>query len=121
MTKKTVKKKCGRKRVVIDYPKLDKLCAIQCTGEECAELLAMDYDSLNNTLKRDGNRGFSDYFKKKSATGKVSLRRAQFLKATEDGSIPMLIWLGKQYLGQTDTQEIQANHASDIRISFKDV
>ena len=85
----------------IDYGQLDKLCAIQCTGEECASILGMDYDTLNAALKRDGNKGFSDYFKTKSAFGKASLRRRQF-KAAEDGNATMLVWLGKQWLGQLD-------------------
>jgi hypothetical protein len=33
--------------------------------------------------------------------GKASLRRMQ-VRAAEAGSIPMMIWLGKQYLGQKD-------------------
>ena len=85
----------------IDYDQLDKLCAIQCTGEECAAILKMDYDTLNAALKRDKKGGFSDYFKSKSAYGKASLRRRQF-KAAEDGNATMLVWLGKQWLGQLD-------------------
>ena len=101
------KNKGGAPKKAIDYEMLDKLCAIMCTGEECAEMLGIDYDTLNNRLKEDGNTGFSDYFKRKSAKGKVSLRRTQFLAATEDRSVPLLIWLGKQYLGQKDQHEVK--------------
>jgi hypothetical protein len=38
-------------------------------------------------------------------TGKASLRRMQF-KAAEDGNVTMLIWLGKQFLGQKDQRHI---------------
>lgn len=89
----------------IDYEQLDKLCAIQCTGEECASILGMDYDTLNNRLKEDGFGGFSDYFTLKSATGKMSLRRRQYTLA-EEGNPTMLIWLGKQWLGQSEKKEI---------------
>jgi hypothetical protein len=92
----------------IDYETLSKLCAIMCTGEECASMLKIDYDTLNKGLKRDGHGGFTDYFKKNSARGLVSLRRKQFLTATEDGSVPMLIWLGKQFLDQKDKQEAES-------------
>jgi hypothetical protein len=34
----------------------------------------------------------------------MSLRRLQAKKAAE-GNVTMLIWLGKQYLGQSDRQE----------------
>ena len=91
----------------IDYSQLKKLCAIQCTGEECASLLDIDYDTLNNRLKEDNHGGFSEFFKKHSASGKASLRRRQYKAAVEDGNVPMMIWLGKQYLGQNDTQKLE--------------
>ena len=95
------KNKGGRPRAVIDYKTLQKLCAIHCTGEECAAILGVDYDTLDTALKRDKHGGFSEYFKKHSAKGKMSLRRRQFEQA-ESGNTTMLVWLGKQYLGQTD-------------------
>ena len=39
------KNKGGRPKVVIDYKTLEKLCAIHCTGEECAAILGVDYDT----------------------------------------------------------------------------
>lgn len=96
------KNKGGAPLKPIDYPKLAKLCGIHCTGEECASLLDIDYDTLNRTLKLDGHGGFTEYFKRYSAKGKVSLRRKQFTKAVDEGNVPMLIWLGKQYLDQKD-------------------
>jgi len=98
------KNKGGRPRKKIDYRQLEELCRIQCTGEECAAVLGIDYDTLNIALKRDGHGGFSEYIKSKSGYGKASLRRLQW-KSAQAGNVSMLIWLGKQYLGQTDKQE----------------
>lgn len=95
------KDKGGRPRKEIDYPTLEKLCGIACTGEECAAILDVDYDTLDNRLAEDNHGGFSDYFKKHSSKGNASLRRKQFEVANQ-GSVPMLIWLGKQRLGQLD-------------------
>jgi hypothetical protein len=97
--------KGGRPRKVLDYDTLDRLCAIQCTGEEIAAVLDMDYDTLNKALLREQGIGFSDYFQKKSGPGKASLRRRQFELAA-NGNTTMLVWLGKQYLGQTDKTDI---------------
>lgn len=36
---------------------------------------------------------------------RMSLRRYQ-LRAAEHGNVAMCIWLGKQYLGQSDKQEV---------------
>ena len=119
-TKKKAVNKGGRPKFVIDYKKLDAMCAIQCTGEECAAILDADYDTLNRTLKNDGNGGFTDYFKQKSANGKMSLRRKQYDLASS-GNPTMLIWLGKQWLGQADKQETEIKEDKEIRISFEDV
>lgn len=109
------------KKKQIDYAQLDKLCAIQCTGEECAAFLGMDYDTLNNRLKEDGGAGFSDYYAQKSAGGKVSLRRKQYQKAVEEGNPTMLIWLGKQWLGQKDGIEQETADAKPLSIVFNTI
>lgn len=113
-TNKRKKKKGGAPKKLIDYSKLDKLCAIHCTGEECAAILEVDYDTLNNSLKSDGFGGFSDYFKKKSASGKMSLRRRQYTKAVDEGNPTMLIWLGKQWLGQKDSETLVDTTVNNI-------
>jgi len=97
----TTKNKGGRPRKAIDWEQLEKLCAIHCTGEECASVLGVSYDALNDAIKRKGYSGFPEYFKKYSGPGKASLRRMQF-RAAKSGNATMLIWLGKQYLGQRD-------------------
>jgi hypothetical protein len=72
-----------------------------CTGEECASVLGMSYVSLNNTLKRDGHKGFLQYFHSKTGIVKHSLRRRQF-QMSEQGNVPMTMFLGKQYLNQLE-------------------
>ena len=111
------KNKGGRPKKPIDYDKLKKMCSIHCTGEECASLLDVSYEHLNNMLIEDGHGGFLEFFKKHSAGGKMSLRRKQFEKAVTEGNVPMLIWLGKQFLGQKDHIEEQPQQqAFEIRI-----
>ena len=115
---KKPKNKGGRPLKVIDYKKLDAMCAIHCTGEECAAILGMDYDTLNRTLKKDGRKGFAEYFKVKGANGKMSLRRKQFDHAMS-GNATMLIWLGKQWLGQADkAEETNEIGAQPLTINF---
>jgi len=93
----------------IDFNILDNLIAIFCTGEECAGVLEIDYDTLNTRIKEKFNIGFSEYFKKRNAKGKASLRRKQY--ALLDKNVAMAIWLGKQYLDQKDLPLIdQSSH-----------
>ena len=46
---------------------------------------------------------WDEAFERYAAEGRASLRRKQFEMAVDNGSIPMLIFLGKNYLGQSDT------------------
>lgn len=81
----------------------ESLCSIQCTQEEICSVLNVDDKTLNSWCKRTYKKGFSEIFRIKREGGKASLRRKQWLLA--DHSAPMAIFLGKQYLGQTDKIE----------------
>lgn len=99
------KNKGGRPKKEIDFDMVDNLLGIMCTGEEVADILDVDYDTLNARIKEQFKVSFSDYIRKKQSKGKASLRRRQYLTAVEEGNPTMLIWLGKQYLGQKDKPE----------------
>ena len=94
----------------IAWETVDGLCAIQCTGEEISSVLNINYDTLNRACKRVHGVSFTDYYKQKSQSGKVALRRAQFRLAVEDGNPTMMIWLGKQHLGQRDKSDVENTH-----------
>lgn len=103
----------------IDWEQVDSMCAIHCTGEEQAGVLGVDYDTLNSACKRDNGLGFSDYFAQKSSSGKMSLRRRQYTLAME-GNATMMVWLGKNWLGQTDKSEITQTSTSITGIKLID-
>lgn len=117
-------RKAGRPKIVWDerqYRTLEGLCGIQATVEEIENVLNIDHKTLYRLCKEHykDEKGkpmdFSQVYKKFSSTGKMSLRRQQF-KAAEAGNVSMLIWLGKQYLGQTEKQETTIQ---DANISFE--
>ncbi len=99
-----MEEKSGRPQFPIDWETVDGMCAIQCTGMEIAGVLGCSYNTLVRAIKREKELTFEDYFAQKSAEGKVSLRRKQYDTALE-GNTTMLIWLGKQWLGQADRIE----------------
>ena len=103
----------------IDWDQVDKMCEIHCTGEEQASILGVDYDTLNAACKRDKGIGFSDYFKQKSSGGKMSLRRRQYTSAM-DGNTTMLVWLGKNWLGQSDMPRPEPQEVPPIVIERAD-
>lgn len=93
----------GRPRIEVNWEDVDKLCAIQCTEEEIAQFLRISVDTLALRCQEDHGMNFPEYFAQKRGVGKVSLRRSQW-KLAQEGNPTMNIWLGKQYLGQSDKQ-----------------
>lgn len=107
----------------IDKEQFEKLCAMMCTQEEIAGFFNCHIDTVNNFCKREYGETFSEVFKKKSATGKISLRRNQW-KLSETNTA-MAIFLGKQYLGQKDnvleSSEEAISKVNNILVSIKNV
>lgn len=90
-----------------DWAHLIGMIRIQCTQEEICGVLGMSAMHLNKKIKERGEEGvtnFAELRDKHGAEGKAAIRRAQFKAATEEGNPTMLVWLGKQYLHQTDMQ-----------------
>jgi len=101
---KTVGSKNGRYGNNIDKEAFEKLCSILCTEEEICGYFQVSHDTLNRWCKQEYNGlTFEETFKIKSSIGKISLRRIQFKQAEKNPT--MAIFLGKQYLGQTDIIE----------------
>ena len=90
---------------VIDWKSIEAMCQIQCTQEEIASVVGCDLDTLQNRCKKEKNCSFSDFHKLKREGGKASLRRTQWQMAKTNPSLA--IFLGKNYLKQTDKQEME--------------
>lgn len=104
----------GRPRIEIDEEAFKKLCGIQCTLDEVASFFDCSPDTIERWCKRELKITFAEAFKKHSANGKISLRRWQFKMA--EHNVSMAIWLGKQYLGQTEKQEVAVATQNDEAI-----
>ena len=94
-----------------DVRQFKQLGAIFCTRAEICQVMDLDPKTLNKLVAkhfrdvpRDDMRRaptFAEAWGYFSAQGRASLRRKQFELAL-DGDRTMLIFLGKQYLGQRD-------------------
>ena len=104
-TKRARKSNAGRPRKEIDIKLATGLAQMLCTAEEIAGVFGVSVDTLDNRLKEEGWANFSAFRDKFAAEGKASLRRMQWAKA-KSGNTTMQIWLGRQYLGQTERREI---------------
>lgn len=83
----------GRNKTVVPPEQVEDLAGLGCTDRDIANFFGVNEDTLRNN--------FSDNLVKGREDLKVSLRRAQ-LKLALGGNAVMLIWLGKNLLGQSD-------------------
>ena len=102
----------ARPKKELDLEKLRKLAQFHCTVDEIADILDVSRDTIYRHGKEALDAG--------RAQGKMNLRMNQ-LKAAQNGSAAMLIWLGKQMLGQKDQQEIIAVDEEEKRLTDEDV
>lgn len=121
MKKKTVKNGIskrgvlgdGQPRIVIPYDQVRKLSRLQCTQQEIADTLDISVD----TLQRDER--FMELYRRGMSHGRMSVRRAQY-RAMLQGNQTMLVWLGKQYLGQRDSHEFTGAGGAPLIPEIKD-
>lgn len=100
----------GRPTKEFNEDEFKSLCRMWCTQSEICSFFGTTDKTLDRWCKRTFKMNYSDCYKKFSEDGNISLRRMQKKKAM-DGSVPMLIWLGKQYLGQRDRLETNVDLA----------
>lgn len=85
---------------------------IQATSKECAAVLGVTEPTWISFKKH--NPEVEEALHLGQGEGLASLRRRQF-KAANDGNASMMIWLGKQYLGQRDHKDISGPNGGPIQ------
>ena len=105
--KENQKKVTGRpKKYNIDNEDVERLAGFGCTNIEIASWFGCDESLIR--------KSYSEFLTKGREKGKIRLRQIQWKAAMGDENHPpnvtMLIWLGKQILGQSDKHEIEWEH-----------
>ena len=95
-----------------EYASIEYMATIHCTQKEIAGIMHVDEDTLNRLIRVRYKMSFSEFYERYSASGNMSLRRAQF-KSAEAGNTSMQIWLGKQWLDQSDKLETRISNIDD--------
>lgn len=93
----------------IDPDMVVKLASIGCTTTDIGNVLGCSDQTLNRR------------FAAELAEGRAKMRnrlRAKQMEVALAGNTTMLIWLGKQILGQSDKQEIKTEIDGHKRITF---
>lgn len=93
----------GRPKIEINQDEFEKLCALMCTLTDIAGFFDCSEDTIERWCKRTYGETFAEIYKKKCVKGKISIRRNQMNLSKRNAS--MAIWLGKNYLGQSDSED----------------
>ena len=94
----------ARPKADIDWKRVDELLEADCEGTEIAAYLGLEPNTLYRRCIADHKIVFSKYLQEKKARGNSLLKEKQF-KIAKGGDKTMLIWLGKQRLGQSDKSD----------------
>ena len=115
---KSKKNKRGRPLAEFDEKTFNDLIGLGCSQEEICWFFrdesgkSANIDTLSRWCKRTYKMNFQEYYKKNGGIAlKIALRRNQLALSKKSAS--MAIFLGKQYLGQTDRVENQLNLNTD--------
>lgn len=101
----------------IDWDLVDELLMAGCEGTEIAPHFDMHYNTFYLRVQEEHGVGFSEYRAQKRSHGIACIRRKQFQKAL-DGDNTLLIWLGKTYVGQRESDNaptIDAQTAANVK------
>lgn len=90
------------KETKINEDQIFQLAKIMCTDTEISDVAGVSVDTLQRRYAAVVEKGRND--------GRASIRREQF-KLAMSGNVPMLIWVGKQYLNQVE----RVHAALDVR------
>jgi|TARA_R110001592_G_scaffold225969_1_gene481995 hypothetical protein len=93
----------GRDKVVIPEEQVAQLASYHCTNKEMADFFGVKLQTFTDN--------FRDIITKSKLETNQRLRKAQLDLALNKHDRVMLIWLGKNMLGQTD-QPIQSDSAT---------
>ena len=104
--------RAGRPEIEIDMKIVDDLLVQGANGAQIAAYLGVNDETLYHRIENNFNMNFSDYAAKKRSKGDSILHAAQFKKAAR-GDNTMLVWLGKNRLGQRDGEDKYASPAND--------
>ena len=90
----------AQKPADINVDELRKLAILNPTVEEIAAYFSISKPTAIKYLKR---KAYKEALEEGRSNRKTSLKRYQW-QAAAKGSVPMLIWLGKNELGQREPQ-----------------
>ena len=116
MTKKTAKnpKGAGRKKLIIDYKKLDEIGGKGLSEAQIASVLGISWDTLSRRKKDSAN--FASALEIAKAKDILEVSNALFINATEKNNVQ-----AQQFFLRNRSESWKADDVIEHKISLKDV
>ena len=111
------KSNAGRKKIAINWARVDAALKAGANGVQCAAMLGISFDTLSRRTNEEKNADFADYLREKREAGNEALLKAQYDGAIS-GDRGLLIWLGKQRLNQSDKREVINENTNTNKFDF---
>jgi predicted transcriptional regulator len=102
----------ARPKVEIPAVQVAKLAEFHCTTDEIASFFGVSRDTIERRYRKELQQG--------KAASKMLLRQKQY-ELAKSGDKTMLIWLGKQWLGQNDKIAIKDSGRGGAVISIHEL
>ena len=109
----------ARPKKEFDWSKLDAILQYGATMADASDIMGVHHDTLIKRIRAKHKCSFTEYKEQKMAVIRTRLRAKQFEVAMQ-GNVSMLIWLGKNMLGQTDKVENEQIGKIEIKIDRND-
>ena len=114
---KNTKKPLGRPKKILDRELINELIDDQLSVRAISEITGIPNSTLQGSFRSKLKKRKSEAIKKRVKKRK-QLRKAQWKAAIKDKNPIMLIWLGKNELGQTDKIETtEKPHKSKMKVT----
>ena len=101
----------ARPKLEIDANEVYKLAQLGCPNTEIAAWFGCDQETISRRFRDELDKGRSNL--------RMSLRKWQ-IEAAKRGNVAMMIWLGKQMLGQSEKVDQLVTQKTTLNIEDKD-
>ena len=106
-------------RKPFDWSKLDAILQYGAKMSDAADIMDVHPDTVAKKIKTKFKMTYPEYRNKKMSKVRVGLAQKQ-VEVAMSGNVSMLIWLGKQWLGQRDQHDIETKNENKIVIEKQD-
>lgn len=108
-----------RPRKPIDWEIVKGMLFVLATQQEISAYVGVAIETLHTRCKKELGISFTELSEQKRQETKIQLRKAQLAVALDPkhrSHGTMLIWLGKQYLGQREKQQLMGKNNGPIQV-----